>query len=34
MKKKVALITGVTGQYGAYLSKLLISKNYEVNGIK
>lgn len=29
---KVALITGVTGQDGAYLSKLLLSKGYEVHG--
>ncbi len=34
MKRKVALITGVTGQDGAYLSKLLLNKNYEVHGIK
>ena len=34
MTKKTALITGVTGQDGAYLAKLLISKNYEVHGIK
>ena len=34
MKKKVALISGVTGQVGAYLSELLLSKNYEVHGIK
>ena len=34
MKKKVALISGVTGQDGAYLSELLLSKNYEVHGIK
>ena len=33
MKKK-ALIFGVTGQDGAYLSKLLINKNYEVHGVK
>ena len=32
--RKVALITGVTGQDGAYLSELLLSKNYEVHGIK
>ncbi len=31
---KKALITGVTGQDGAYLSELLISKGYEVHGIK
>ena len=34
MKKKVALITGVTGQDGAYLSRFLLKKNYEVHGIK
>jgi GDPmannose 4,6-dehydratase len=32
--RKVALITGVTGQDGAYLSELLLSKGYEVHGIK
>ena len=32
--KKVALITGVTGQDGAYLAELLLSKGYEVHGIK
>jgi len=32
--KKVALITGVTGQDGAYLSRLLLNKGYEVHGIK
>lgn len=31
---KVALITGVTGQDGAYLSELLLSKGYHVHGIK
>jgi GDPmannose 4,6-dehydratase len=31
---KVALITGVTGQDGAYLSELLIDKGYQVHGIK
>jgi GDPmannose 4,6-dehydratase len=31
---KVALITGVTGQDGAYLSELLLSKGYKVHGIK
>ena len=31
---KVALITGVTGQDGAYLSELLLNKGYEVHGIK
>jgi GDPmannose 4,6-dehydratase len=34
MAKKIALITGVTGQDGAYLSELLLSKGYEVHGIK
>jgi GDPmannose 4,6-dehydratase len=33
-KNKVALITGVTGQDGAYLSELLLSKGYEVHGVK
>ena len=33
MKKK-ALITGITGQDGAYLADLLINKGYEVHGIK
>ena len=32
--KKIALITGVTGQDGAYLAELLLNKNYEVHGIK
>ncbi len=32
--KKIALIFGVTGQDGAYLSKFLISKNYIVHGVK
>ena len=34
MKKKVALITGMTGQDGSYLSELLLEKGYEVHGIK
>jgi GDPmannose 4,6-dehydratase len=34
LKKKKALITGVTGQDGAYLSELLLQKGYEVHGIK
>jgi GDPmannose 4,6-dehydratase len=33
MKKK-ALVTGITGQDGAYLAELLLSKDYEVHGIK
>jgi GDPmannose 4,6-dehydratase len=31
---KVALVTGITGQDGAYLAELLLEKNYEVHGIK
>ncbi|HRD37020.1 MAG TPA: GDP-mannose 4,6-dehydratase [Bacteroidia bacterium] len=31
---KIALITGVTGQDGAYLAELLLSKGYQVHGIK
>ncbi|MBD1393322.1 GDP-mannose 4,6-dehydratase [Mucilaginibacter glaciei] len=34
MAKKVALITGITGQDGAYLADLLLSKGYEIHGIK
>ncbi|AHK15285.1 GDP-mannose 4,6-dehydratase [Thalassolituus oleivorans] len=34
MSKKVALITGVTGQDGSYLAELLLEKGYEVHGIK
>ena len=34
MTKKVALITGVTGQDGSYLAELLLEKGYEVHGIK
>ena len=33
-KKKVALITGITGQDGSYLAELLLEKGYEVHGIK
>ena len=32
--KKVALITGITGQDGSYLAEFLLSKGYEVHGIK
>lgn len=32
--RKVALITGITGQDGAYLARLLLSKGYEVHGLK
>ena len=34
MARKTALITGVTGQDGAYLSEFLAKKGYEVHGIK
>jgi GDPmannose 4,6-dehydratase len=34
MTGKTALITGVTGQDGAYLSRLLLSKGYTVHGVK
>ena len=33
-KNKVALITGITGQDGAYLAEFLLEKGYEVHGIK
>ena len=33
-KKKKALITGITGQDGSYLTELLLKKNYEVHGLK
>ena len=33
-QNKKALITGITGQDGAYLAELLLSKGYEVHGIK
>lgn len=33
-KRKVALITGVTGQDGSYLTEFLLEKGYEVHGIK
>ena len=32
--KKVALITGITGQDGAYLTEFLLKKKYVVHGIK
>jgi GDPmannose 4,6-dehydratase len=32
--RRVALITGITGQDGAYLAELLLSRGYEVHGIK
>ena len=34
MTRKTALITGVTGQDGAYLARLLLAKGYEVHGLK
>ena len=34
MGDKVALITGVTGQDGAYLAEFLLAKNYIVHGVK
>jgi GDPmannose 4,6-dehydratase len=34
MSKRTALVTGVTGQDGAYLVELLLSKGYDVHGIK
>ena len=33
-KRRVALITGVTGQDGAYLAEFLLGKGYVVHGIK
>ncbi len=34
MDKRIALITGITGQDGAYLAEFLLEKGYEVHGIK
>ena len=34
MKKKIAFITGITGQDGSYLAELLIKKNYIVHGLR
>ena len=34
MKKKTALIFGITGQDGSYLAEILLKKNYIVNGVK
>lgn len=34
MTRKVALVTGITGQDGAYITELLLSKGYEVHGVK
>ena len=33
MENKVALITGIPGQDGAYLAEFLLDKGYEVHGI-
>ncbi len=33
-EKKIALITGITGQDGSYLAEFLLNKGYEVHGIK
>ena len=33
-QRKVALITGITGQDGSYLAELLLEKGYEVHGVK
>ena len=34
MKKKIALIFGITGQDGSYLASFLLTKNYIVHGVK
>jgi GDPmannose 4,6-dehydratase len=34
MADKIALITGITGQHGAYLAELLLAKGYIVRGVK
>ena len=34
MKKKIALIFGITGQDGSYLAEILLKKKYIVNGVK
>jgi len=33
MKQKTALIIGITGQDGSYLTELLLSKNYKIIGL-
>ncbi len=33
IKKKIALITGITGQDGSYLAEFLLNKNYNVHGL-
>jgi len=32
--RRIAVITGITGQDGSYLAKFLLEKSYEVHGIK
>ena len=34
MKRKTALIFGITGQDGSYLAELLLKKNYIIHGVK
>lgn len=34
MKKKIAIVTGITGQDGSYLAEFLLKKKYIVHGIK
>src|SRR5664279_3676126 len=34
MTKRIALITGITGQDGSYLAEFLLEKDYQVHGIK
>lgn len=34
MTKKIALVTGITGQDGAYITELLLAKGYDVHGVK
>ncbi len=34
VSKKKALITGITGQDGAYLAEFLLNKDYEVHGLQ
>ena len=34
IRKKIALIFGITGQDGSYLSELLLKKNYIIHGVK
>jgi len=34
LTNKIALVSGITGQDGSYLTELLLDKGYEVHGIK